>query len=96
MVSKMSSESDGPRICVCDNANANRNRIEKVFGSVVTVKQDPFHVITGFIEKVADSAGFQGYFLLQSTTYSVICVLLKTVLVASGQYWKPWTQPVFQ
>ncbi|ETL89298.1 hypothetical protein L917_11747, partial [Phytophthora nicotianae] len=43
LVSKTGNASDGPRICVCDNANANRNLIERVFGDGVEIKQDPFH-----------------------------------------------------
>ncbi|KAG6945428.1 hypothetical protein JG687_00017301, partial [Phytophthora cactorum] len=56
MVPKMTSESDGPRICVCNNANANRSLIERVFGEVVIVKQDHFHVILRFTENIKDSA----------------------------------------
>jgi hypothetical protein len=41
---------------VCDNAKANRALVERVFGSAVVVKQDPFHVIARFTEKVRDSA----------------------------------------
>ncbi|RLN97983.1 hypothetical protein BBJ28_00021981 [Nothophytophthora sp. Chile5] len=54
MCEKMSSQTDGPRICVCDNAKANRNLIEKIFGAAVVVKQDPFHVIARFTEKIKE------------------------------------------
>ncbi|ETP14546.1 hypothetical protein F441_10528, partial [Phytophthora nicotianae CJ01A1] len=56
LVSKTGNASDGPRICVCDNANANRNLIERVFGDGVEIKQDPFHVNTRFTDKVSDSS----------------------------------------
>jgi hypothetical protein len=56
LVPKMSSQSDGHRISVCDNTNSNRNLIERIFGDAVKIKQDPFHVISRFTEKVKDSA----------------------------------------
>ncbi|ETK94828.1 hypothetical protein L915_02180 [Phytophthora nicotianae] len=56
LVSKMGNASDGPRICVCDNANANRNLIERVFGDGVEIKQEPFYVITRFTGNVSDSS----------------------------------------
>lgn len=42
----------GSRVYVCDNANASRRLVENVFGADVQVKQDPFHVVQRFTEKV--------------------------------------------
>jgi hypothetical protein len=55
LVPKMSSQSDGPRICVYDNANSNRNLIERIFGEAVKIKQDPFHVISRFTKIVKET-----------------------------------------
>ncbi|KAG3111250.1 hypothetical protein PI124_g10003 [Phytophthora idaei] len=41
---------------VCDNANAIRRLVVNVFGSLSTVRQDPFHVIQRFTEKVKDNS----------------------------------------
>ncbi|ETM56673.1 hypothetical protein L914_00394, partial [Phytophthora nicotianae] len=47
---------DGTRVCVCENSNVDRNLVPKVFGEAGAVKQDPFHVIQRFTEKVREPA----------------------------------------
>ncbi|KAG6953658.1 hypothetical protein JG687_00012266 [Phytophthora cactorum] len=41
-------------VIISDNANAVRSLVNEVFGSAVSVRQDPFHVVQRFTEKVKD------------------------------------------
>ncbi|KAG6960383.1 hypothetical protein JG688_00009627 [Phytophthora aleatoria] len=52
VASKLAAEPSASRVCITDNANGTRGLIEKVFSGAVTCKQDPFHVIQRFSEKV--------------------------------------------
>ncbi|KAG6941833.1 hypothetical protein JG688_00018455 [Phytophthora aleatoria] len=54
--SKLAAELSVSRVCITDNANGTRGLIEKVFSGAVACKQDPFHVIQRFSEKIKDHA----------------------------------------
>ncbi|ETL82991.1 hypothetical protein L917_16972 [Phytophthora nicotianae] len=56
LIEKLKPGVESTRVCICDNPNANRNLAQKVFGEAVAVKQDPFHVIQRFTEKVRELA----------------------------------------
>ncbi|KAG6962254.1 hypothetical protein JG687_00007263 [Phytophthora cactorum] len=56
VASKLAAEPSASRVCITDNANDTRGLIEKVFSGAVTYKQDPFHVIQRFSEKIKDQA----------------------------------------
>ncbi|KAG2765223.1 hypothetical protein PC116_g3859 [Phytophthora cactorum] len=60
---------DGDCFVVSDNANAVRELIGKSYGDSVCVKQDPFHVITRFSEKVKSKP-----------IRKLLCTQLKTAL----------------
>ncbi|KAK1938974.1 hypothetical protein P3T76_009049 [Phytophthora citrophthora] len=47
-----STEDDDDRVVVSDNANAIRSLVNSVFGDSVGVRQDPFHVVQRFTEKI--------------------------------------------
>lgn len=54
-VSKRDADVD-PLIVVTDNAGALRKVVESVFGSIASVRQDPFHVIQRFNEKLKNKS----------------------------------------
>ncbi|KAG1688921.1 hypothetical protein DVH05_003005 [Phytophthora capsici] len=54
VVPKLDIHADPPPVCVCDDANKTRSLVTSVFGDSVKTKQDLFHVIQRFTEKIAD------------------------------------------
>ncbi|KAE9055633.1 hypothetical protein PF006_g32904, partial [Phytophthora fragariae] len=53
IVPTLSPDSSGEMFLVCDNANAVRTMVASVFDGVITVKQDPFHLIDRVSAKLA-------------------------------------------
>nr|KAE8919422.1 hypothetical protein PF009_g30272 [Phytophthora fragariae] len=52
----LAAEDGQERLLISDNVNAVRNMVSSVFGASVGVRQDPFHIIQRFTEKVKDKA----------------------------------------
>lgn len=63
---------DEPIFAVSDNANTVRNLINDVFGGAVQTKQDPFHVMQRFAEKIKNKGKRKHFYKqLQAALYSV-------------------------